>query len=317
MVRQITRKIMWLALMVLIAANTAWAAYPERPITLIVPFGAGGGTDIPARLLSGMMEKKLGKSIVVQNISGAAGTLGAFQTASAKPDGYTLGYMPIGTMCLQPHLMKLPYGVDDFDFIGMAVLQPVVAMSSKKAPWKNFEEFKEIVSKNPGKFVIGITSKGNMTHVPMLALLKHFNLDMRVIPYRNSTEIFKDMMAGRTHLFADAPAALSSYDIFGLVQFAPERASNLADIPTAKECGLDIEFAHWMGIVGPKGMPAEARQTLEKVMEEVVTSEEFKQEAIRIKTAAHWVPSDEFRARYYEELDLYKGILEENGLIGK
>lgn len=314
---RVLRKIVLSSLMLLVAAGSAWAAYPERPITLIVPFGAGGGTDIPARLLSGMMEKKLGKSIVVQNISGAAGTLGAFQTASAKADGYTLGYMPIGTMCLQPHLMKLPYTVDDFDFIGMAVMQPVVIMSSKSAPWKNFEEFKDIVSKNPNKFVVGITAKGNMTHVPMLAMLKHFNLKMRVIPYRNSTEIFKDMMAGRTHLFADAPAALSSYDIFGLMQFAPERAGNLTDIPTAKECGLDMEFAHWMGIVAPKGLPDEAKATLEKVMQEVVESEDFKKEAIRIKTAAHGMSGKEFRERYYEELAQYKKILEENGLIAK
>ena len=88
-------------------------------------------------------------------------------------------------------------------------------------------------------------------------------------------------------------------------------------IPTAKECGLDMEFAHWMGILAPKGMPDEAKATLEKVMKEVVESEDFKKEAIRIKTAAHWMSGKEFRERYYEELAQYKKILEENGLIAK
>lgn len=82
----------------MLAATGAWAAYPEHPITLIVPFGAGGGTDIPARLLAGMMEKKLGQPIVVQNVAGAGGTLGVSQVAAARPDGYTLGYVPTGTM---------------------------------------------------------------------------------------------------------------------------------------------------------------------------------------------------------------------------
>lgn len=301
----------------MLTVSAAEAAWPEKPVTLIVPFGAGGGTDISARLMANMIEKKIGKPIVVQNISGAGGTQGVSTLASAKADGYTFAYVPVGTMCQQPHLMRLPYGVDDFQFIGMVMRQPVVVMAGNNAPWKNFAEFLKMVKENPNKYVVGITGKGNMNHTPMLSLAKHFDLKLRFIPYRNAAEVFKDMMAGRTHLFADAPAALSSYDIFGMAQFAAERAANLPDIPTAKECGMDAVFSHWQGVIAPKGIPAEAFEGMEKVVKEVVTSEEFKNEAARLKTNANWMSSADFTALYYKELQDYKTILQENGLIKK
>ena len=209
MIRQMMKKTLLFLCVFMLGATGALAAYPDHPITLVVPFGAGGGTDIPARLLAGMMEKKLGQPIVVQNVSGAGGTLGVAQVAAAKPDGYTLGYVPTGTMCLQPHVMKLPYGTDAFDFIGTSVSQPVVLMTA----WKNINEFIEMAKKNPNKYVVGITATGNMTHVPMLQFAEHFGLKLRFIPYRSGGEIFKDIMAGRTHLHADAPASLSTFDV--------------------------------------------------------------------------------------------------------
>ena len=199
----------------------------------------------------------------------------------------------------------------------MVMRQSVVVMSGNNAPWKNFAEFVKMVKENPNKYVVGITGKGNMNHTPMLSLAKHFGLKLRFIPYRNAAEVFKDVMAGRTHLFADAPAALSAYDVFGIAQFAAERSANLPDIPTAKECGMDAVFSHWQGVIAPKGIPAEALESMEKVMKEVVTSEEFKKEAARLKTNAYWMPSDEFTALYYKELQDYKVILQENGLIKK
>ena len=279
MIRQMMKKTLLFLCVFMLGATGALAAYPDHPITLVVPFGAGGGTDIPARLLAGMMEKRLGQPIVVQNVSGAGGTLGVAQVAAAKPDGYTLGYVPTGTMCLQPHVMKLPYGTDAFDFIGTSVSQPVVLMTAKNAPWKNINEFIEMAKKNPNKYVVGITATGNMTHVPMLQFAEHFGLKLRFIPYRSGGEIFKDIMAGRTHLHADAPASLSTFDVYGLVQFADERSENLSDIPTTKELGMDARFSHWQGVIAPRGLPKDVLRTLETAMSEVVNSEAFQQEA--------------------------------------
>ena len=107
-----TKKLLALitGLLLALAALPAFAAYPEKPITLIVPFGAGGATDVPARIIANMMEKKLGQTIVVQNIAGAGGTQGMAQVSGAAADGYTLGYTPTGVVCLQPHVQNIPFG---------------------------------------------------------------------------------------------------------------------------------------------------------------------------------------------------------------
>jgi tripartite-type tricarboxylate transporter receptor subunit TctC len=292
-------------------AATAFAAYPDKTITLIVPFGAGGSTDVPARFLANMMEKELGQTIVVQNIVGAAGTQGAAQVVTANPDGYTLGYVPTGVVCLQPHLQNVPYGRDSFTFLGMVTRQPVVLMSSKKAPWKDFKEMVEIVKKEPDKHVVAITGTGNMTHIPVLELAKHFGLQFRYIPYRSTAEIMKDMLTGRVALHADNPVPLSQFDVFGLVQFTDARAENL-DFPTTKEMGYDGRIlSHWQGVVAPKGLPADVAERLAQVIQNVVQSPQFAAEMTKMSTSATWMGPAEFTRFFEQEYDLYGNILNE------
>ena len=292
-------------------ASTSLAAYPDKTITLIVPFGPGGTTDVPARLLASMMEKKFGKSIVVKNVAGAGGTIGVAEMAAAAPDGYTLGYVPTGTMCLQPHVQKLPYGRDSFDFLGLVMRQPVTVMSSKMVPWKNFQEMIDIVKKEPNKYVVGITSIGNMTHVPMASLANHYGLKFRYIPYRSSPEVMKDMITGRVHLHGDSPVSLSQFDIVGLAQFSEERIPNLKDIPTTKELGFDKIYSHWQGLVAPKGLPADVLKILGDTVQEIVTSPEFAKEAAKMSTNAFWMSPKDFQALFEKDFDMYGAEIKE------
>ena len=118
----------------LMAASSAFAAYPERPITMIVGYGAGGVTDIMARALSNLMAKEMKGNIVVKNVAGAAGTMGAAELSNARPDGYTLGYLPVGTMASQPNLRNLPYKWDAFTPIALVSDNPVAVVSTKRPP---------------------------------------------------------------------------------------------------------------------------------------------------------------------------------------
>lgn len=308
--RKITSLFITLALTVF-ACVPALAAYPDKPITLVVPFGAGGTTDVPARLLAAMMEKKLGQPIVVKNVVGAGGTIGVAEAAAAPADGYTLAYVPTGTMCLQPHAQPTPYGRDSFTFLGMVMRQPVTVMSSKKVPWKNFKEMVETVKKEPNKYVVGITSVGNMTHIPMASLAKHYDLKFRYIPYRSSPEIMKDMLTGRVHLHGDSPVSLSQFDVMGLAQFSDTRIPNLKDIPTTKELGFDKIYSHWQGLVGPKGIPADVVKVLGDVVKDVVTSPEFSQEAAKMSTNAFWMGPVDFQKLFENEFDMYGAELKE------
>lgn len=296
------------AVLTLSFAFAAGAAYPSKPVTMIVPFGAGGSTDVPARFLANMLEKKLGQTIVVQNIAGAGGTQGMAQVSGAAPDGYTLGYAPIGVLCLQPHVQNVPFGRDSFDFLGMVARQPVVVMSSTKAPWKDFNGMVEEVRKNPNKYIVAITGTGNMTHIPMIELANHFDLKFRYIPYRTTPEIMKDMITGRVHLHADNPVPLSQFDVFGLVQFADKRADNL-DFPTTKEVGFDKNLSHWQGVVAPKGLPKDVADKLAGLIQEVVQSPEFAAEMKKMNTRANWMGPADFTALFQQEFDMFGKVL--------
>ena len=190
-------------------------------------------------------------------------------------------------MCLQPHVQHVPFNRDSFDFIGLVTRQPVVLMSSKVAPWKNFEEMVEIVKKEPDKYVVAITGTANMTHIPVVELAKHFGLKLRYIPYRTTAEVMKDMITGRVHLYADSPVPLSQFDIFGLIQFAEKRAKNL-DLPTTKELGFDRDISHWQGLIAPKNLPQEALDKLASVVKEVVESPEINAELVKMSPHARW-----------------------------
>lgn len=245
----------------------------------------------------------------MQNVSGAGGTSGVAQVAATRPDGYTPDYMPAGTMYLQPHMVKLPYGADAFDFIGTSVGRPVVLVAAKDTLRKDINEFIEMAKKNPNKYIVGITTTGNMTHVPMLQFAEHFDLKLCFIPYRSGGEIFEGIMMGRTHLHADAPASLSTFDMYGLMQFAGERGESLSNILTTKKLGVDARFSHWQGVIVPCGLPKDVSRTLETAVSEAVNSGAFQQKALRLKTRTHWMSSEAFRKLYDEELSTYDEIL--------
>lgn len=128
-----------LAGMALLLPSLSWAKYPEKPITFICPYGAGGSTDIQARVLAGSLEKKLNQPIIVKNITGAGGLPGTQAAIDARPDGYTFGYIPLGPLVMQPHLRGLPSQVDQFAYVARIINAPYVLFVAANAPWNSFE----------------------------------------------------------------------------------------------------------------------------------------------------------------------------------
>ena len=290
----------------LLAAGPALAAYPDHPITMIVPFAAGGSNDLPARVLADMLEKKLGQPVVVQNVVGAGGTQGTTQIAQAKPDGYTIGFDPTGALCLQPHMNKL----DSFQFLGIVTQQPVVMMTPKNAPWKNLEEMVEIVRKAPGKYIVGISGRGNMSHVPVLALAKHYGLQLRYVTYRSTPETMKEMAAGRLHFHADNPVALSQYEVYGLIQFSDRKVDNLP-MPNSADIGLNKNFVMWQACIAPKGLPADVTKTLVDALSEVAHSPEYAEAVRKLSVNPWWLGPEDAQAFYAKEFAAYGEALKE------
>ncbi len=174
-----------IALVIALLLNAAANAqtYPSRPITMVVPFPPGGNTDIMARALQAEMSKALGTTVVIINKGGAAGTLGLIDVARAAPDGYTIALSPNNPLTAQPHLQKLPYGMDSFRYICLTYYAPYVLIAGPKAPFKTFDEFVKFTKAKSENLVFGHPGLASQPHLGMLAVLKAIGGDGLGVPF--------------------------------------------------------------------------------------------------------------------------------------
>lgn len=259
-------------------ASAAWAAdYPAKPVTIIVPFSAGGGTDITTRTLAGPMAEALGVEIVVKNTAGAGGTIGAAETARSKNDGYTIGMMPVGPMTTQPHLRELPYNPDSFDYICQAYSAPSSLVVRKDSPFNSLTEMLDHAKANPGALNYGVQAVGSIPHVAGLGLAAASGAEFTFIPYKGSAPTFKAMLDGSVDMFVAHISFLTknSDQVKSLAMLTSDRVSTAQDLPTANDQGVPMHFPIWGGLVAPKGIPAEAKAALESACEKAMNSDAF------------------------------------------
>lgn len=270
-----TRTSAWLfgAALAVMAGGAALAEYPERAVTVMVPFIAGGGADVPARFLAEELEKELGQSVVVTNVAGAGGTVGATQLSQAKADGYSLGFMPVGTTTTQPHLRGTSYGADSFIPICMVASGPFYLVVD---PSSGIESWDDFAAKATGD---GLTftgaAPGSLAHVTSVALGAMLDTEIQYLPTKGGGDAMNELKGGR----ADATAWFSDYDVrFGLnalAIFAPERSDIHPDVPTTGEFGHPSDIAVWMGLFAPAGTPDDVISALDGACETAVGSEGF------------------------------------------
>jgi len=295
--------------------QTSQAAYPERPVTVIVGFAAGGATDIMGRAFADLMSKELGGTFVVKNVTGAGGTKGAAELSKAAPDGYTLGYMPVGAMTIQPSLRKLPYKWDAFTPISMVSLNPVVLVSPKSVPWKNFAEAVAEVKKNPGKYVFTSSAPGSSPHFCQEALFSALGLDVVHMPANGSAGAIQALQTGTAHFYADPPVIIRQFDLIGLGCFGDKRMPAYPEMATFREQGIDIPvFSGWHAFWGPKDMPADIVAKLEAAAEKVINSEAFKSICARTDMNNTFMNSAEMTKFFQSEHATYDGLATKLGL---
>jgi tripartite-type tricarboxylate transporter receptor subunit TctC len=300
----------FIAVLLVLTAGTAFAAYPNRTVTIIVPFNAGGGTDGIARGFADLLGKELGQTVVVKNIAGASGTVGTAQAAKAKADGYTLGFIPIGPLTTQPHLNKLPYDVDSWEYIANVTLSPLVFLVDENAPWKSIKEVAEDGKKNPNKYIYGSSGPGTMPHIAMVATMQALGIKARHVPDKGTGPGMKSLAGGVTQFFADTPPLLERYAVKGLGVYSDKRLPSYPDMPTMQEQGVDLKFSVWRGIVAPKGIPEEALKSISVASEKVCNSQEFKDFIVNVKGNIKYMDAKDFgafvRAEYKKNGDILK-----------
>lgn len=242
-----------------------WAdAYPSKPIEWVVPYAAGGGTDVVARVLSEPMGKALGQSIIVVNKPGAATNIGADAVARAKPDGYTILTGDTDTLAANPYLYKkLSYSAEkDFAPVGLLVRFPMLLVVNSQLPVNNYAEFVEWAKQQAKGVSYGTPGAGSPHHLAIELLRLQSGLNFVHIPYRGSAPAVQDVVAGQLpFMFVDTAAGIQHVQggkIRAIAVASPARLPTLPDVPTLDEQGLKgFEAYAWQGIVAPAATPKE------------------------------------------------------------
>jgi len=251
-------------LVLLAAATTSWAEYPDKPITLIVPFAAGGPSDKIARDLAEALRKPLGgQMVIVENAGGAGGTIGSTKVARAKPDGYTLLVHHIG-MATAPTLYRnLPYKVpEDFEMLGILNEAPSVLIGKTSLPVNNFAELREWIAKNGKNVTLANAGIGSSSHLCGLLLQNALKVSVTPVPYKGTGPAMTDLMGGQVDLMCEqATNATPQIDgkkvkVYGVTSLQRVQTPTLKNVPTLSESGLkDFNVQTWHALYAPKGTP--------------------------------------------------------------
>ncbi len=240
-------------------------AYPSRPITMIVPFAAGGPTDVFARIMADAMKRSLGQPVIIENVSGADGSIGIGRAARAKPDGYTIDLANLSGHVLNGAFYSLPYDLlNDFAPISPLVTNPFVLFARNAIPAKDLKELIAWLKANPNKASVGITTAGYrlMAAFFQKETATHFAL----VPYRGNAPAMQDLLAGQIDLFFGTPGELSLMQAGSIKAYAVTSDARMVvtpDIPTFAEVGLPaLSYSTWIGLFAPKGTPVDIIGTL-------------------------------------------------------
>jgi tripartite-type tricarboxylate transporter receptor subunit TctC len=241
----------------------AHAQYPNKPITIIVPFAAGGPTDVVARLVGEHMSRTLGQAIVVENIGGAGGTIGMTRAAQAQPDGYTIAIGNMGTQSAAPALYpNLKYDpAKSFAQVSIVNFTPQAIVSKTAVASNNLKDFIEYLKANSSKLSYGHAGVGSISHVSGLVFNAKFGLSPTLVPYRGTGPALKDLVGGQIDYMVDQSLNIIPQAQAGTIKAyavaAAARLESLPNVPTTKESGVDFIFSAWNAMVAPKGTPNE------------------------------------------------------------
>ncbi|WP_159911092.1 tripartite tricarboxylate transporter substrate binding protein [Pantoea sp. 18069] len=306
-----------------LAAANAQAAYPSKPITLVVPFTPGGSVDNSGRLMADRLSRELGVPVLVENKGGAGGAMGSVHVAKARPDGYTLIVTSQSTHVVNPAVNpNLPYdAVKDFAPITLIDRLANVLLVNADLPVRTFAELVQYAQANPGKLNYASAGTGSVSHLSMELMKNQARLPMMHIPYRGSGVALSDLLAGQVQLtwnnLSSNLANIRNGKLRALAVAAPQRVSQLPDVPTFAELKLpDLNLTSWTGLAAPANTPAPIVERLYQAMRKVLQDP---------ATRATWVekgmmvPEDvspkAYQAEIIERIRFYQRIAKANHIV--
>jgi tripartite-type tricarboxylate transporter receptor subunit TctC len=314
-----------LALLAVAAAGPAFGqAYPTKPISLIVPFAAGGPTDVMARIVGERMAKELGQQFVIDNVTGAAGSIAMGKLARATPDGYTIGIGHLGTNVVNGAIYKnLNYDlINDLEPIALLPSNPLLVVTSNQVPAKDLKELVAYLKANADKISGGTAGMGSGSHIGALAFFAVTGTNYQLVPYRGTGPAVQDLIANQIQIMIDQSSNSLPHIRAGKLKVyavtAKQRTAAAPDIPTTAEAGFPgIEVAIWHGLWAPKGTPKDIIDKLNAAAVKALQDPEIRS---RLENLGQDIPTPEqmksgaFGAYQKAEFAKWKPIIDKAGV---
>ena len=297
--------------------------YPARTMTMVIPFSAGGPTDTVARLLAERMSADLGQQIIVENVTGAVGTLGADRVAKAEPDGYTMLLHHMGMATSATLYRTLPYDpLNDFEYVGEVVDVPMMITARKDFEPADMAGFIDYVKANAGNLTLANAGIGAVSQLCGMLLMHSLDAQLTTVPYKGTGPAMTDLLGGQVDILCDQTTNTTQQVQAGSIKAyavtTPERLDLFPDLPTAIESGLpDMELSVWHGVYTPKGTPAEINERLAKAMQVALADEGVIKQLAELGStpvAADKVTPEALKTKLESEIARWKPIIEAAGV---
>lgn len=301
-----------------LAVPMAHAAWPDRAVTIVVPFPPGGSTDTLARSISPSLNKTFGQSFVVDNKAGATGTIGANQVVRAEPDGYTLLVSSLGPLVIAPHLMKtVPYdATKDFDYITVAVQAPNVLVVPVNSPYKTVQDVVDAMKAKPGQVSMASSGVGSSDHLTAEVFWQQTGTTGVHVPYKGGAPAISDLIGGQVDASFQNINAVVPHITGGKLRAlgitSRERSKLLPDVPTMDEAGAKgVDVYSWQAVAAPRGLPADVKKSLHDGVVKALKDPEVNKKFTDVGFEVVANTPEEFAAFQKQEFDRWKKIIEE------
>jgi tripartite-type tricarboxylate transporter receptor subunit TctC len=292
--------------------------YPTKPVTFIVPWPAGGSSDLVMRALAEATQKHLGQPIVVENRPGASGTLGPAQmAATAKPDGYTIAQMPI-TVFRLPFMAKTTYDpTKDFTYVIGLTGYTFGVCVRKDAPWNTFQELLAYAKANPGKIKYSTPGTGTSLHITMEQIAKQQGIKWTQVPFKGSAEDNAALLGGHVDVLSNSTGwapLVNSGDFKLLVTWGAERTKNWPNVPTLKEVGINMVANSPYGLAGPKGLDPKIVKVLHDAFKKGLEEPSYKEALVKFDQELAYLNTDDYQKHATQQIEEAKQLVNDLGL---
>jgi tripartite-type tricarboxylate transporter receptor subunit TctC len=303
--------------------NCAQAKWPEKPVKIVLPFGAGGVADVSARIMATKLEKILGQNVVIENMPGPGGINAARAVVSAPPDGYTLGLVTNGTAISVAAFNKLPFDpLTQFEMISTLGTFDLLFAVNAESDYKTLGDFIKAAKAQPGKFNIGTIAVGGTQNLGAELLKILAGINVVIVPYKNSPDTVVALLRGDVQMLVEFPPAIKGQVTAGklrvLAASGPKRQAEMPDVPTVSEAGVPgYEVTSWNGVFAPKGTPKEVLDTMNKAMHEVLAMPDVKEQYAKLGVEARASTPDELMDRLKFDIKKWDDVIAKAGISKK